>query len=271
MGQQADARHLHAAGAAAHTSTGQQQARPGLLSAGADRHAHPAGRGSVPGHALAHQEYGASYALLQLPAVRELVTSQQWGEFAAKVVSSHAGMEKPRQSPWQAMIPGLAGTLSQLQGDVQGLTAAVQQQTAAGQVQQAQGAAGPAGQPEHGSEPAVPVRSPVMAAAAGASCRPAAEQPAGCANQQQLSLPEERPQVCSRVRTVKEVYEVRLLDPGSVLILVTCTGCDWCMLSCGVRNGHCVAASSPSVALPAPQEWYIGRWPSGPVAAIGVM
>ena len=39
------------------------------------------------------------------------------------------------------------------------------------------------------------------------------------------------------------------------------------MLSCGVRNGHCAAASSPSVALPAPQEWYIGRWPSGPVVA----
>lgn len=39
------------------------------------------------------------------------------------------------------------------------------------------------------------------------------------------------------------------------------------MLSCGVRNGHCVAASSPSMALPAPQEWYIGRWPTGPVAA----
>ncbi len=44
-------------------------------------------------------------------------------------------------SVWQAMIPGLAGTLAQLQGDVQGWTAAVQQQTAAGQVQQAQGAA----------------------------------------------------------------------------------------------------------------------------------
>ncbi len=128
------------------------------------------------------QEYGASYALLQLPAVREIVTSRQWGEFAAKVVSSHARMEQLRQSPWQAMIPGLAGTLSQLQGDVQGLTAAVQQHTAAGQVQQAQGAAGPAGQPEHGTEPAVPVRPPVVAAAAGASCRPAAEQPAGCAN-----------------------------------------------------------------------------------------
>jgi hypothetical protein len=160
------------------------------------------------------QEYGASYALLQLPAVREIVTSRQWGEFAAKVVSSHARMEQLRQAPWQAMIPGLAGTLSQLQGDVQGLTAAVQQQTAAGQVQQAQRAAGPAGQPEHGPEPAVPVRSPVVAAAAGASGTPAAAQPAGCANQQQLSLPEERPQVasrllCSRVRTVKEAYEVR--------------------------------------------------------------
>jgi hypothetical protein len=158
------------------------------------------------------QEYGASYALLQLPTVRELVTSQQWGEFAAKVVSSHARMEELRQSPWQAMIPGLAGTLSQLQGDVQGLTAAVQQQTAAGQVQQAQGAAGPAGWPEHGPEPAAPVRSPVVAAAAGASGTPAAAQPAN--QQQQLSLPEERPQVasrllCSRVRTVKEAYEVR--------------------------------------------------------------
>lgn len=75
-------------------------------------------------------------------------------------------------------------------------------------------------QPEHGSEPAVPVRPPVVAAAAGASCRPAAEQPAGCANQQQLSLPEEQPQVasrllllCSRVRTVKEAYEVRRAAP----------------------------------------------------------
>jgi hypothetical protein len=83
------------------------------------------------------QEYGASNALLQLPAVRDLFTSQQWGELAAKVVSSHARMEQLRQAPcWQAMTPGLAGTLAQLQGDVQGWTAAVQQQTAAGQVQQ---------------------------------------------------------------------------------------------------------------------------------------
>jgi hypothetical protein len=82
------------------------------------------------------QEYGASYALLQLPAVRDLVTSQQWRELAAQVVSSHARMEQLRQAPfWQAMIPGLAGTLSQLQGDVQGLTAAVQQQPTAGQVE----------------------------------------------------------------------------------------------------------------------------------------
>jgi hypothetical protein len=123
------------------------------------------------------QEYGASYALLQLPAVREIVTSQQWGEFAAKVASSHARMEQLRQSPWKAMIPGLAGTLSQLQGDVQGLTAAVQQQTAAGQVQQAQGAAGSAGQLENAPEPAVPVGYPVVAAAAGASGRPSAAQP----------------------------------------------------------------------------------------------
>jgi hypothetical protein len=123
------------------------------------------------------QEYGASYALLQLPAVREIVTSRQWGEFAAEVVSSHARMEQLRQSPWQAMIPGLAGTLSQLQGDVQGLTAAVQQQTAAGQVQQAQGAAGPAGQREHGPVPAVPVRSPVVAVPAAAV--PARGAPAG--------------------------------------------------------------------------------------------
>jgi hypothetical protein len=43
------------------------------------------------------QEYGASYALLQLPAVKEMVTSQQWGEFAAKVVTSHARMEELRQ------------------------------------------------------------------------------------------------------------------------------------------------------------------------------
>ena len=83
------------------------------------------------------QEYGASYALLQLPAVRDLFTSQQWGELAAQVVSSHACMEQLRQAPcWQAMTPGLAGTLAQLQGDVQGWTAAVQPQTAAGQVQQ---------------------------------------------------------------------------------------------------------------------------------------
>ncbi len=77
------------------------------------------------------QQYGASYALLQLPAVREIVTCQQWGAFSAQVMSSHARMEQLRQSPWQAMIPGLAGTLSQLQGDVQSLTAAVVQQAAA--------------------------------------------------------------------------------------------------------------------------------------------
>ncbi len=96
------------------------------------------------------QQYGSSYALLQLAAVREIVTSQQWGAFSAQVMSSHARMEQLRQSPWQAMIPGLAGTPSQLQGDVQSLTAAVvqqaaaaqAQQAAAAQAQQAQGAAG---------------------------------------------------------------------------------------------------------------------------------
>ncbi len=220
------------------------------------------------------QEYGASYALLQLPAVREIVTLQQWGEFAAKVVSSHARMEQLRQSPWQAMIPGLAGTLSQLQGDVQGLTAAVQQQTAAGQVQQvqqAQGAAGPAAPPELAPQPAALVRSPVPAAAAGASGRPAAAAPA---DQQQLPLPEERPQVasrllCSRVRTVKEAYEVRraatlAVPVGSwqrVTIVLACL----CLVH--AINERCAAASSPSVAHCPPRRsgtsgaGHRGRWP----------
>jgi hypothetical protein len=80
--------------------------------------------------------YGTSYALLQLPAVRQMVMSPQWAQFSTSILTSHAHMEQLRQAPWQKMIPGLAGTLSQLQGNVQSLTAAVQQQTAA-QAQQA--------------------------------------------------------------------------------------------------------------------------------------
>ncbi len=33
------------------------------------------------------KEYGCNCALLQLLAVREIVTCQQWGEFSAKVMS----------------------------------------------------------------------------------------------------------------------------------------------------------------------------------------
>ncbi len=82
------------------------------------------------------KEYGASYALLQLPAVRQIVMSPQWAQLSTSILTSHAHMEQLRQAPWQKMIPGLAGTLSQLQDNVQSLTAAVQQQTAA-QAQQA--------------------------------------------------------------------------------------------------------------------------------------
>jgi hypothetical protein len=80
--------------------------------------------------------YGTSYALLQLPAVRQMVMSPQWAQFSTSILTSHARMEQLRQAPWQKMILGLAGTLSQLQGNVQRLTAAVQQQAAA-QAQQA--------------------------------------------------------------------------------------------------------------------------------------
>ncbi len=81
--------------------------------------------------------YGTSYALLQLPAVRQMVMSPQWAQFSTSILTNHARMEQQRQAPWQKMILGLAGTLSQLQGNVQSLTAAVQQQAAA-QEQQAQ-------------------------------------------------------------------------------------------------------------------------------------
>ncbi len=168
------------------------------------------------------QEYGASYALLQLPSVREIVTSQQWGAFSVQVMSSHARMEQLRRSPWQAMIPGLAGTLSQLQGDVQSLTAAVVQHTAAaqvqqpeaaGQVQEAQGAASNAALAEHMLNVAATALPPAVT---HGSTRPAAAQvspAAGCVHEQ-VPLPDERPQVasrllCSQVRTIKEAYEVR--------------------------------------------------------------
>ena len=59
--------------------------------------------------------YGSSYALLQLPAVRQIVMSRQWAQFSTSIFSSHAHMEQQRQAPRQKMIPGLAGTLSQLQ------------------------------------------------------------------------------------------------------------------------------------------------------------
>jgi hypothetical protein len=154
--------------------------------------------------------------------------------FSTSIFSSHAHMEQQRQAPWRKMIPGLAGTLSQLQGNVQSLTAAVQQQTAAQAQQAAAQAAGQAqaqqaaGQPEqeagqagqatpqlqaqHTAAPSGRLQGPEGSPGAGRS--PAAAQPAECSGQQQVPLPQERPQVaarllCSRVRTVKEAYEVR--------------------------------------------------------------
>jgi hypothetical protein len=168
------------------------------------------------------KEYGASYALLQLPAVRQIVLSPQWAQFSTSIFSSHAHMEQQRQAPRQKMIPGLAGTLSQLQGDVQSLTAAVQQQAAAqaqqdaaqaaGLAQQAQQAAGQEQQAQHAAAPQVHLQAPDGSAGAGRG--PTTAQPAGCSGRQQVPLPEERPQVaarllCSHVRTVKEAYEVR--------------------------------------------------------------
>jgi hypothetical protein len=63
-------------------------------------------------------------------------------QFSTSIFSRHAHMEQQRQAPWQKMIPGLAGTLSQLQGNAQSLTAAVQQQAAAQAQQAAAQAAG---------------------------------------------------------------------------------------------------------------------------------
>ncbi len=186
--------------------------------------------------------YGTSYALLQLPAVRQIVMSPQWPQFSTGIFSSHAHMEQQRQAPWQKMIPGLAGTLSQLQGNVQRLTAAFQQQTAAQAQQAAEQAAGQAaqeqqaaaqaadrvpqaaGQAQQAGQAAPQAQAQHAAAPSGhlqghegsprAGCGPAATPPAGGSSQQQVTLPEERPQVaarllCSRVRSVKEAYEVR--------------------------------------------------------------
>jgi hypothetical protein len=210
--------------------------------------------------------YGSSYALLQLPAVRQIVMSPQWPQFSTSISSSHAHLEQLRQAPWQKMTPGLASTLSQLQGNVQSLTAAVQQQTAAqtaaqaaaqadgqavaqaagqaavGQATgQAQQAAGPATrQAQHAAAPSgqvQPVGSPA------AACRPAAAQPAECSGRQQVPLPEERPQVaarllCSRVRTVKEAYEVRCVPGG-------CSGgcAQWLQLAEVAAGSRCRCAT----------------------------
>ncbi len=241
------------------------------------------------------KEYGASYALLQLPAVRQIVMSPQWAQFSTSIFSSHAHMEQQRQAPWQKMIPGLAGTLSQLQANVQSLTAAVQQQTAAqaqqaaaqaaaqaagqaaGQAGQAAAqaagqAAGQAGQAqaERAATPPGQAQGPEGSSAAG--CRSGAAQPAGSSSQQQVPLPEERPQVaarllCSCVRTVKEAYEVRCVLCGCSggcaqylqLAEVAAGRRCRCLLCCsslvmGARS-HCAAASPL-------QEWYVGRWPS---------
>jgi hypothetical protein len=115
---------------------------------------------------------------------------------------------------------------------VQSLTAAVQQQTAAQAQQaaaQAQQAAALAQQARQAAGQEQQVQAQHAAAASGqvqgpevlpaAACRPAATQPVGCSSQQQVSLREERPQVasrllCSRVRTVKEAYEVRCVLAG---------------------------------------------------------
>ena len=113
--------------------------------------------------------YGTSYALLQLPAVRQMVMSPQWAQFSTSILTSHARMEQLRQAPWQKRIPGLAGMLSQLQGNMQSLTAAVQQQTAA-QAQQAAGQA--AGQEQHAAAPSEEVQGPE--GSPEAACRPVA-------------------------------------------------------------------------------------------------
>jgi hypothetical protein len=101
-------------------------------------------------------------------------------------------------------------------------------------------------------------------------CLPPRSQPAAAAGTQQVPLPEERSQVaarllCSRVRSVKEAYEVRcgpvwlqrwlqLLKAGAgrSLLMVCCSSC------LGDARSLCAAAS-------ALQEWYVGRWPSGAV------
>ncbi len=203
--------------------------------------------------------YGSSYALLQLPAVRQIVLSPQWPQFSSSILSSHSHMEQLRQAPWQKMIPGLAGTLSQLQGDVQSLTAAVQQQTAV----QAQQAAGQVQQ--LGQAAAQPQAQQGAAASSGVGCKSATAQPVRCSSRQQVPLPDERPQVaarllCSRVQTVEEAYKVRR---------ALCGGCCGQLLKS--RQLLQVLCSSSRAAYTTPaasplQEWYVGRWPSQPVA-----
>jgi hypothetical protein len=131
--------------------------------------------------------YGSSYALLQLPAVRQIVMSPEWLKFSTSIFNSHAHMEQLRQAPWRKMIPGLAGTRSQLQGNVQSLTAAVQQQTAA---QSQQAAAQAAGQAQQAAGQAPQAAQEQQAAAQAAGQVP---QAAGQAQQAGQAAPQAQP------------------------------------------------------------------------------
>ncbi len=80
--------------------------------------------------------------------------------------------------------------------------------------------------------------------------------------------------LCSRVRTVKEAYEVRRAATLAVLVgswqranstrmfgVLLVHAILW-----GPQAGSVTLPSHPRGTLPL-QEWYIGRWPSGPVVA----
>ncbi len=76
--------------------------------------------------------------------------------------------------------------------------------------------------------------------------------------------------LCCRVRTVKEAYEVR--RAATLAVPPGCWQHVWDVAGACKHVGSATVLyvpllPHPSVALLAPQEWYIGRWPSGPVVA----
>jgi hypothetical protein len=150
------------------------------------------------------QQYGGTYALLQLPQVQAILASPTWPTFQQQVLDSHSKVEQQRQSPLAALAPDLAGRLDQLVDGMQHLTEAVNQQQS--NVQPAAAQQAPAQQQ---------AAQPLTAAGPPAVDQPQPQEPAVVAAAEQPPRSSKAQVVpalySSRVKTVDDAFQVRLL------------------------------------------------------------